>query len=89
MKKILGELWDLYFESTTNTRSDEEQKILDTLIEQEELLNKNLCNEMKEALKIYDNCLNDLWHIGEKKAFVAGIKFATKYMIEMTQKDNF
>lgn len=54
MKKILGEVWDLYFESTTNTRSDEEQKILDTLIEKEELLNKNLCNEMKEALKIYD-----------------------------------
>ena len=83
MEKILWELWDLYFGVTNTNQSEEESNLLDTLIEKEKFLNNNLCNEMQDALRIYDNCLNDLWHIGEKKAFVKGIKFATKYLISM------
>ena len=38
-------------------------------------------------IKIYDNCLNEISDICERKAFIKGIRFATQYLIEAIYGD--
>ena len=87
MEKTLKDLWNSYQAENLLKNSAEGKKALGKLIVSEEKLNKHLTDNQKELLKAYDNCLNEISDICERKAFIKGIRFATQYLIEAIYGD--
>ena len=84
MKKTLENLWYTYQIEHPFEQNDEKKKFLNILVKEEENLHKSLNEEEIEMLERYDNCLNEIRAISECEAFIAGIRFATQYLIEAT-----
>lgn len=82
MKKLLEDLWYSYLMENRVERDSEEMKILDTLIENEEKLRADLNDEQKLTFTRYESCVDDINGIAEKRAFVRGLRFGVRFMIE-------
>lgn len=87
MSKMLENLWDSDPMEDFVERNEEKKRILDQLIINEEKLRANLDEEQAEMLKICEDCLNDISAIDEKEAFMKGIRFATRFMVEALYKN--
>ncbi|MBQ9081003.1 MAG: hypothetical protein IJY27_08040 [Clostridia bacterium] len=82
MKKALEDLWYRRQMENTSKRGTEQEKILATLILNEEKLRENLNEELTELLNNYENCMNELNSISETQAFIEGVRFAATFLIE-------
>ncbi len=82
MKKIIEDLWYSYITNCLAEQTVEEKKILSKLVKYESNLHSKLSEEQKNALKNYENCLDELNDISTKDAFIKGIRFATIFLIE-------
>ena len=82
MKPILEELWYSYIMENSAEDNAQVKKMLRALVEKQDYLKDNLDPEI---LKICEEChgiIFEMSGISEKEAFVKGVRFATKYLID-------
>ena len=82
MKNVLEELWDSYQMGKPMQMDSEKRKLAEHLQECEETLCAKLDSDQREALDLYETASNLLSVADEKDAFIAGIRFATAFLLE-------
>ena len=82
MKRILEDLWYSYQMENAVKFGKEEKEMAKKISIAEDALQKSLNDEQKVALKIYEDCLDEISDACEKKAFVKGIRFAVGFLLE-------
>lgn len=83
MKNTLKDLWYNYFsEDCGKMNSDEERNLSKLLSELDEALHATLTDEQLKLLKKVNGVLDNLNSIFTLKAFMKGVCFASKYMLE-------
>lgn len=82
MRKELENLWYNHMIEEISKRTDEEKEIIKNLTEQDNRLRDKLNEEEKALLQSYDNAFLQVSRISEKNAFVEGVQFATRFLIE-------
>lgn len=82
MKKLLEDLWYSYIQEEDEADSEEARAVLKAPVETEEKLNSELNENQRETLENFSRLYSELYCIYEREAFVKGVKFATKYLIE-------
>ena len=82
MQKLLEDLWESYQAEETLKPTQEEQNISARMIECEKSLRKELTFLQKNVLEEYVRHLDNLSEIYTRQAFVSGIRFATRYLLE-------
>lgn len=81
MPKLLESLWYNYI-SQESVRTDELNAVSEKISHSREFLMGDLNNTQKEALLEYEDCLNELHAVCEKDAFVRGIRFAVRFLLD-------
>ena len=82
MKRILEDLWYSYQMENAVKFGKEEKEMAKKISIAEDALQKSLNDEQKVALKIYEDCLDEISDACEKKAFIKGIRFAVGFLLE-------
>lgn len=82
MRKELEDLWYNYLIEVMVERTDKEKEIIKNLTESDNCLRDKLNDEQKALLQNYDNAFMQVSRISEKNAFVKGVKFATRFLVE-------
>ena len=82
MKRILEDLWYSYQIENVAKFGNEEKEMANKISIAEETLQKSLTDEQKAALKVYEDCLDEVSAACEKKAFVKGVRFAVGFLLE-------
>lgn len=82
MKKELENLWYNHIIEERVERTDIEKEIIKNLSESDNQLRGKLNDEQKALLKEYDDAFLQVSRISEKNAFVKGVQFATRFLIE-------
>ena len=83
MKKTLENLWYMYQMENRVPYDAQEEQVIDQLVAAEKMLHEQLSEVQKAALKKYEDLLDEIGGICEKRAFIKGIRFATKFMLEI------
>ncbi len=81
MEKLLDDLWYSYIQCEDSVDSKEAKEVLKKLVEIEDKFISTLDEEQHEVFDSYCCLYSDLFCIYEKEAFVKGLKFATKYLL--------
>ena len=82
MKRILEDLWYSYQMENAVKFGKEEKEMAKKISIAEEALHRSLNDEQKAALKVYENCLDEISNVCEKNAFVKGVCFAVGFLME-------
>lgn len=82
MKKELENLWYNHMIEEIAERTDKEKEIIKNLTESDNQLRDKLNEEQKALLQDYDDAFLQVSRISEKNAFVKGVQFATRFLIE-------
>lgn len=82
MNKTLEDLWYSYQTENPNDPVSEKKHLAAALNSAGQRLRADLTDEQKEALENYEECLNEIGGIAEREAFIKGVRFATKFLIE-------
>ena len=82
MNSIFEEIWATSLADMYTQRDGEEGRIYDILEKHEDKLKEALDDDMKEVLEKYSYTQNESAVIYGKQCFFAGMRFATKYLIE-------
>ncbi|MBQ2726269.1 MAG: hypothetical protein IJF78_11235 [Clostridia bacterium] len=82
MNKLLESLWYDYISQEPGRLSDELRAVRCELRVKEDALFGELNNTQKSALLEYEDCLNELHAVCEKDAFVRGIRFAVRFLLD-------
>lgn len=82
MRKELEDLWYNYLIEVMVERTDKEKEIIKNLTESDNCLRDKLNDEQKALLQNYDNAFMQVSRISEKNAFVKGVQFATRFLVE-------
>ena len=83
--KILDTLWE-YIETFNPYASEEEKAILIVVAEKSEKLSKSLTADQALIFEDYRDSLSELHSVERKESFIKGIKFATQFLLEATEK---
>ena len=83
--KILDTLWE-YIETFNPYASEEEKAILIVVAEKSEKLSKSLTADQALIFEDYHGFLSELHSVERKESFIKGIKFATQFLLEATEK---
>ena len=84
-RKTLEDLWESYQRDIRVERCGEEKRIGNELVRSEEELLQLLGHEGKLIYDKFDNALGELHGIEELNAFIRGLRFATRYLIEVME----
>lgn len=82
MKKELENLWFNYLIEAPIKRSNEENIIINKLTEKDKLFRSILNEEQIRILNEYDDVVSQVGRISEKNAFIKGVMFATRFILE-------
>lgn len=82
MRKELEDLWYNYLIEVIVERTDKEKEIIKNLTESDNCLRDKLNEEQKELLEEYDDAFMQVSRISEKNAFVKGVQFAARFLVE-------
>lgn len=82
MKRVLEDLWYSYQMENAVKVGKEEKEMAKRISLAEEALHQSLNEEQKAALKVYENCLDEISGVCEKNAFVKGVRFAVNFLLE-------
>lgn len=85
MKKrnnVLNDLWE-YIDMINPYATDEEHQAILVVYQKTEKFKESLDNNQKELFEDYFDSLQDFDDICLREAFIKGIKFATKYIMEV------
>ena len=81
MGQTLEDLWGTYL-MEGNEQSKEEREALSKLVENEGKLRATLNTEQLEMLETDDRYFSEIAYFSERDAFIKGVRFATRYLIE-------
>ncbi len=85
-KSLLEDLWLSYEIEKHTERIDEERKIAKELDIHETRLREDLTKEEKLLLEKVLNCMGDIHTVYENQAFVCGIRFGVRFLLEAMEK---
>ena len=85
--KELENLWYKYLIENSFAPDNEINIIAKELTETEKKLKNALMPDNVDIFYRYEKCLSELNSISEKNAFIEGIRFASKFMIEALYPD--
>lgn len=83
---LLYKIWD-YYDSIYSLSSAEGKRLLSIVVKYEENLTTILIDEDKLIFNRFNDSLSELNYICRRDAFIQGIKFATEYLMEATNKE--
>ena len=83
MNSIFEEIWATSLADTHLAHGGEDERILDILEKYEEKLLDSLGEDMKPIFEEYNLTQNELSAACGKQYFFAGVRFATKYLLEV------
>lgn len=86
MRKELENLRFNYLIEVPIKRSNEENIIINNLTEKDRLFRSSLNEEQIKFLNEYDDAVAQVVRISEKNAFIKGIMFATRFILEALYK---
>lgn len=86
MRQDLENLWFNYLIEVPIKRSNEENIIINKLTEKDWLFRSSLNEEQIKFLNEYDDSVAQVGRISEKNAFIKGIMFATRFILEALYK---
>ena len=87
MTTLLETLWYSYVMEKPAEQSEERQKLFKTLISCEGEVKENFTDQQIEILKRFRDCREGLARIDEYDAFAKGVRFATRYLLEVMGKE--
>ena len=82
MAKLLEDIWNNYQLEKKPQIDNEEKEIINRLVQNERKFTELLNREQTIAYENFDACINELHTLIEKDAFIKGVRFATKFLIE-------
>ena len=82
MNNLLNDLWDNYLMELPMEKNEEKRLILNKVMECEAYLDANLSDEQKQKFHDFDNGLSEVTAINEREAFVRGVRFAVRFILE-------
>ena len=82
MKKELDKLWYSYLIELSPKYDDDEKIIIKKYKDCENKFRSLLNGEQEEAFEEYDKALNEINSISEKRAFIRGVMFSTRFLFE-------
>lgn len=82
MRKELEKLWMNYIIEVPMQRNEEEKRYINEVSNISTLLRSKLNDEQKELLEKYDNAVCETSRMSEKYAFIKGVRFATRIILE-------
>ena len=82
MRQNLEDLWYSYVVENGMVRTEQERAIIKNLYEKDEQFRALLNQEQLVSFEEYDKAFNSTYSILEKDAFVKGVRFATRFLIE-------
>ena len=85
--KIILDIFNFQAETKTITESKEYYKVLNTLLEKTDELEKQLTHEQTNALTEISNISADLSAVSEDLAYVAGFKTGMRLVFEALSED--
>ncbi len=83
MKKELEKLWYSYIIEEVSKRNDQEIEIIKNWSAKEAEFRAKLNDEQKALLEDYDAAVCKMSSASEKNAFIKGVKFTTRFFIEV------
>ena len=83
MNSIFEEIWATSLADMCMARDGEDERVLDVLEEHEKVLKDALEHSMEEVMDEYSFAQNERAAIYGKQCFFAGVRFATKYLLEV------
>ena len=83
--EALDKLWE-YIETFNPYASEEEKAILIVVAEKSEKLSKSLTSDQTLIFEDYHDSLSELHSVERKESFIKGIKFASQFFLEATEK---
>lgn len=86
MRKELENLRFNYLIEVPIKRSNEENIIINKLTEKDWLFRSSLNEEQIKFFNEYDDAVTQVGRISEKNAFIKGIMFATRFILEALYK---
>lgn len=87
MKKVLYDLWHSNLIENELPRGEREEQLIKNVSECDNALRENLNKEQKSLLEEYDRAVCLLSCATEQHAFVKGVKFTVKFLIEALSED--
>ena len=82
MREDLENLWYSYIVETGTVRTEQERAIIKNLSEIDEQFRAKLNQEQIALLEEYDKAFTATYSLLEKDAFVKGVRFATRFLVE-------
>ena len=82
MQQNLESLWYSYIVENGMVRTEQERAIIKNLSDNDEQFRSKLNQEQISLLEEYDKAFTATYSILEKDAFVKGIRFATRFLVE-------
>lgn len=84
--KFLSELWN-NIDMIDVTPSKDEKEIIGDLETHGNALINSLDNKQKALFERYDSSMSELNYVCRQEAFIKGVRFATRYLLEATDDD--
>lgn len=81
---ILNELWE-YIDTFNPYASEEEKAILSLVAEKSEKFAKSITIEQMAIFEDYLDSLSELHSVERKEAFIKGVQFAVRFLLEATK----
>lgn len=82
MRQVLEDLWYYYLIEAPMERNDKEKAIISEWSEKENYFRSKLNEEQLKFLNEYDDAVSQVGRISEKNAFLKGVMFATRFLVE-------
>ena len=86
MKKTLEMLWQMYCTEYPQNKSAELNEAAKQAYDSEQRLTSALSEKEQELFELCRDKWDRITAISEKQAFIKGVKFATNYLIEASNK---
>ncbi len=85
MKYSLDYIWEC-LNTIEPDATEEEKRILRIVAKNSEILATSISDEQAKLFEIFQDSLYELFSAEKRGAFIKGIKFATQFFLEATEK---
>ena len=82
MKTVLEDLWYSYIMENPIEENEQNKRLLRALVEKQDYLKEHLDPEIFKICEECHSMIFEMSGISEKEAFVKGVQFATRYLVE-------
>lgn len=87
MKKVLHNLWHSYLIEDELPRGEAEEQLIKNVSDTDNALRETLNNKQKFLLEEYDRAVCLLGCATERYAFIKGVRFTVKFLLEALDED--